>query len=916
MKLSYSFLGALVAIGLVAGGCGGGSSTSSSGNNEDAGVDSGVSVDATADVGVDVSTEAAAACPGTQMLCGAVCSTLSSDPANCGACGKACATGEFCVSGSCKNQCATGQTGCSGDAGTYCANTGTDDDNCGSCGNTCVAGQVCSGGKCGTTCATGEALCAGDAGSPYCASEQTDNANCGSCGNTCPAGQVCGAGLCGATCGTGETLCAPDGGAPYCAGTQTDNANCGTCGNACPSGQVCSAGTCGLTCLSPQSLCTPDGGAPYCASEQTDNANCGSCGNVCAAGQICTASVCVSTCPGSTPTFCGTGATAYCANTTDDPGNCGACGTACPTGGTCAASHCACPTGQTSCGTGAGACVPTGQCLTGALPTDCAQLRLLAPTLVSGAYTIDPDGAGPIGPFAVFCDMAADGGGWTLTLKADGTANNVNAARFDFNSSVWTTTTTTDPNYAFNTASPDITTRVSAKYMSFNTLPYTQVRLGMATAAGVGSINYVQFSLPGNVAYTAGAGGKVAQTSLQATFSTYKPGGTMGLPGTGSIMIGQAGIPGENSIGQTVTQQFVPPAGAGSPTRAEWLNLTQPSYLQPYCNFGGMNVDTTGGNATWARSRVGFLGNEAGDCTSPDSYMGLGNNGVTCGEPSYTVGNSAGCVPSGIDGAVGGFAYLYVRNTDFRTVVPAQASCEAHFTAGYRISGIYPITYGATSIATYCDMVHAGGGWTLAYKFSSGLPTTDDANLLWNGAAQNESVPAQLNVASAPSAPMGPYLSRIVQSDWNVVGGFTVKKTRVVLYNGEEEGQSLTFTIPVASSTNIDAWFAPGNLATSTWTDVTTAGTYNFFSIAGDTLRKFSINKSYGGCPADTGWMFITDGATEGCAYETQWSTLPPVATNTVAAALILYANQPIAVGWQTLTDNVALATAMAVYVQ
>ena len=94
--------------------------------------------------------------------------------------------------------------------------------------------------------------------------------------------------------------------------------------------------------------------------------------------------------------------------------------------------------------------------------------------------------------------------------------------------------------------------------------------------------------------------------------------------------------------GSTVTQQFVPPAGAGSPTRAEWLNLTQPSYLQPYCNFGGMNVDTTGGNATWARSRVGFLGNEAGDCTSPDSYMGLGNNGVTCGEPSYTVGNSAG----------------------------------------------------------------------------------------------------------------------------------------------------------------------------------------------------------------------------------------------------------------------------------
>jgi hypothetical protein len=32
----------------------------------------------------------------------------------------------------------------------------------------------------------------------------------------------------------------------------------------------------------------------------------------------------------------------------------------------------------------------------------------------SGAYTIDPDGAGPTAPFPVYCDMDADGGGWTL----------------------------------------------------------------------------------------------------------------------------------------------------------------------------------------------------------------------------------------------------------------------------------------------------------------------------------------------------------------------------------------------------------------------------------------------------------------------------------------------------------------------
>ena len=131
----------------------------------------------------------------------------------------------------------------------------------------------------------------------------------------------------------------------------------------------------------------------------------------------------------------------------------------------------------------------------------------------------------------------------------------------------------------------------------------------------------------------------------------------------------------------------------------------------------------------------------------------------------------------------------------------------------------------------------------------------------------------------------------------------------------------MTFAIPVASSTNISSWFASANLKSSTWTDMTAAGTYNFFSIAGDNLvgtggRRWLINKSYGGCPADTGWLDITFNGAEGCAWESQWSTLPPMGSNTAAAALILYSNQTTAAGWQTLTDNVALATAMAVYVQ
>jgi hypothetical protein len=122
--------------------------------------------------------------------------------------------------------CPTGQSTCAGS----CTDVSTDPANCGSCGAACAAGFVCTAGAC--TCPVGELSCGG-----VCVDPATDPANCGSCDSACPSGLVCTSGTCG--CPTGDSAC---GGS--CTDTQTDPANCGGCGLVCQAGSACSAGAC------------------------------------------------------------------------------------------------------------------------------------------------------------------------------------------------------------------------------------------------------------------------------------------------------------------------------------------------------------------------------------------------------------------------------------------------------------------------------------------------------------------------------------------------------------------------------------------------------------------------------------------------------------------------------------------------
>jgi type VI secretion system secreted protein VgrG len=177
--------------------------------------------DATLDGGgADTSSEGEAGttlcCGG--VLCGTSCTALTGDIANCGSCGNACASDQFCAAGA----CVTCSSVCAG----ACVYLPADDANCGSCGNARLASEVCTSGAC-VPCAM---QCGG-----ACVDLGSDPANCGSCGNACPASAVCTGGVC-TSC---STLC---GGA--CVDLTSDPLHCGSCGQSCAPGESCKSGSC------------------------------------------------------------------------------------------------------------------------------------------------------------------------------------------------------------------------------------------------------------------------------------------------------------------------------------------------------------------------------------------------------------------------------------------------------------------------------------------------------------------------------------------------------------------------------------------------------------------------------------------------------------------------------------------------
>jgi hypothetical protein len=138
--------------------------------------------------------------------CEATLNTLT----NCGSCGNACSTANGtpqCAAGSCGvASCNGGYANCDSVVSNGCeVQLSTNTANCGACGSACTNAHgttSCAASSCVPSCGAGYGDC--DASRPNgCETALNTVTNCGSCGNVCPANggtPVCNAGVCGTIC--------------------------------------------------------------------------------------------------------------------------------------------------------------------------------------------------------------------------------------------------------------------------------------------------------------------------------------------------------------------------------------------------------------------------------------------------------------------------------------------------------------------------------------------------------------------------------------------------------------------------------------------------------------------------------------------------------------------------------------------
>ncbi|XP_078579894.1 A disintegrin and metalloproteinase with thrombospondin motifs 20-like [Branchiostoma floridae x Branchiostoma japonicum] len=97
-------------------------------------------------------------------------------------------------------------------------------------------------------------------------------------------------------------------------------------------------------------------------------------------------------------------------------------------------------------------------------------------------------------------------------------------------------------------------------------------------------------------------------------------------------------------------------------------------------------------------------------------------------------------------------------------------------------------------------------------------------------------------------------------------GSLNIQQVKIVL----ESSSGNIELIFDGQSTDKFSWFSKSRLVSSPWNDIDTEP-QNYFSVEGDASakRSFYINRNYGGCGVDAGWLMVADEGPDGvCTWE------------------------------------------------
>ncbi|HAN30682.1 MAG TPA: hypothetical protein DCQ06_03710, partial [Myxococcales bacterium] len=218
-------------------------------------------------------------------------------------------------------------------------------------------------------------------------------------------------------------------------------------------------------------------------------------------------------------------------------------------------------------------------------------------SLKSGVYWLKAAKAPAKEAYQAYCEMTVDGGGWTLVIKASGSAKT-----FVYDSSWW------NNNKALAADKADYDNS-EAKLASYWTVAFSEVRMGMEYKK---VRKWLTIGVKANSLYSVVADGKY--------------------------------------------RAFTKNAG-----RSAWKGLISGSTLQKNCNREGFNNRTNLSNH--AGIRIGILGNEQSDCSTPDSRIGFGARGDVGGiDKNMPVGSAASYGgDNGNKSVKADFGWIFVR---------------------------------------------------------------------------------------------------------------------------------------------------------------------------------------------------------------------------------------------------------------